>query len=185
MTILGIIIALQFILIAAYLLYKKYHPQLVLLFSGLLMIAIGTAMDFSTPALSESTGSSFFDLFRLMQESMIGRLSGVGLMIMAIGGFVAYMKHIGASEALVYISMQPLSVLKKYPYFASVLVIPIGQLLFISTPSATGLGLLLVAAIYPVLVGLGVSRLTAVSVISACTVFDMVPLRPIRLVQPS
>ncbi len=140
---------------------------------GLMMVGIGMLMNFSVPELNESTGSAFFDLFRRIQESMIGRLSGVGLMIMAIGGFVAYMKHIGASEALVYISMQPLSVMKKYPYLASILVIPIGQLLFICTPSATGLGLLLVASIYPVLVGLGVSRLTAVSVISACTVFDM------------
>ncbi|MBB4036810.1 DcuC family C4-dicarboxylate transporter [Dysgonomonas hofstadii] len=175
MTIIGIILSLQFIIIAAYLLFKKYHPQAVLMICGLMMVGIGMLMNFSVPELNESTGSAFFDLFRRIQESMIGRLSGVGLMIMAIGGFVAYMKHIGASEALVYISMQPLSVMKKYPYLASILVIPIGQLLFICTPSATGLGLLLVASIYPVLVGLGVSRLTAVSVISACTVFDMGP----------
>jgi DcuC family C4-dicarboxylate transporter len=175
MTILGIIIAIQFIIAAAYLLFKKYHPQAVLLICGLFMIATGMLMNSTIPELEESTGSSFFDLFRRIQESMVGRLSGVGLMIMAIGGFVAYMKNIGASEALVYISMQPLSVMKKYPYLASILVIPIGQLLFICTPSATGLGLLLVASVYPVLVGLGVSRLTAVSVISACTVFDMGP----------
>lgn len=175
MYILGIILSIQFILIAAYLLFKKYHPQAVLLICGFGMMGAAAIIGLSVPELKESTGFSFFDLFRFMQESMVGRLSGVGLMIMAIGGFVAYMKHIGASEALVYISMQPLSVLKRFPYLASVLVIPIGQLLFICTPSATGLGLLLVASIYPVLVGLGVSRLSAVSVISACTVFDMGP----------
>lgn len=175
MILVGIILSILFVVLAAYLLFKKYNPQMVLLMLGLMMVAMGTLMNFSVPPLDQSTGSSFFDLFRRIQESMIGRLSGVGLMIMAIGGFVAYMEKIGASEALVYISMKPLSVLKKYPYFASVLVIPIGQLLFISTPSATGLGLLLVASIFPVLVGLGVSRLTAASVISACTVFDMGP----------
>lgn len=176
MYITGIVLAIQFIIAAAYFLIKKYHPQGVLLIAGLLMIGLSTILGINnTSGVSESTGSNFFDLYKLIQESMIGRLSGVGLMIMSIGGFVAYMKKIGASEALVYISMQPLSVFKKYPYLASILVIPIGQILFICTPSATGLGLLLVASIYPVLVGLGVSRLTAVSVISACTVFDMGP----------
>jgi DcuC family C4-dicarboxylate transporter len=175
MTILGIILSLQFITIAAILLFKKYHPQAVLLICGLCMMGIAITLGFAIPDLQTSTGNSFFDLFRKMQESMAGRASGVGLMIMAIGGFVAYMKKIGASEALVYISMQPLSVLKKQPYVAAILVLPIGQLLFICTPSATGLGLLLVASIYPVLVSLGVSRLSAVSVISACTVFDMGP----------
>jgi DcuC family C4-dicarboxylate transporter len=48
-------------------------------------------------------------------------------------------------------------------------------MLFITTPSAVGLGLLLVASIYPVLVNLGVSRLTALSVISASTIFDQGP----------
>jgi DcuC family C4-dicarboxylate transporter len=175
MTITGIIVSVHFIAIAACLLFRKYHPQAVLLICGLGMMGIAAALGFEVPEIKEGTGLSFFDLFRKIQESMAGRAAGVGLMIMSIGGFVAYMKKIGASEALVYISMQPLSVLKKYPYMASILVIPIGQLLFICTPSATGLGLLLVASIYPVLVGLGVSRLTAVSVISACTVFDMGP----------
>ncbi len=175
MSTLGIILSVQFILLAAYFLFKKYHPQAVLLICGLLMIGLAQILGLKPSEISESTGSNFFDLFKRMQESMVGRLSGVGLMIMSIGGFVAYMKKIGASEALVYISMQPLSIFKKYPYLASILVIPIGQLLFICTPSATGLGLLLVASIYPVLVGLGVSRLSAVSVISACTVFDMGP----------
>jgi DcuC family C4-dicarboxylate transporter len=88
---------------------------------------------------------------------------------------VAYMKKIGASESLVYLSMKPLSVFKKYPYLLASMVIPVGQLIFITTPSATGLGLLLVASIFPVLVSVGVSKTSAVSVITACTVFDMGP----------
>jgi DcuC family C4-dicarboxylate transporter len=71
--------------------------------------------------------------------------------------------------------MQPLSLFKKFPYIAAISILPIGQILFIAIPSATGLGLLLAATILPVLVNLGVSRLTAVSVITACTVFDIGP----------
>ncbi|MGL4780921.1 MAG: C4-dicarboxylate transporter DcuC [Bacteroidales bacterium] len=174
MTLLSVIIAVQFILLTAYWLYKKYNPQVVLMVTGISMLAIaallGDALDPVKP-----TGGAFFDLFKIVVETFSTNLLRVGLMIMSIGGYVAYMKQIKASDALVYVSMQPLSLFRKYPYIAAISIIPIGQLLFICTPSAAGLGLLLVASILPVLVNLGVSRLTAVSVISACTVFDMGP----------
>ena len=96
-------------------------------------------------------------------------------MIMTIGGYVAFMNNIKATNALVYISMKPLGLFRRYPYLAATIVIPIGQLLFITTPSAAGLGLLLVASVYPVLISLGVSQLTALSVIAAATLFDQGP----------
>lgn len=175
MFIIGIIISIQFIIVVAYLLYKKYNPQAVLLFSGLLMMTLAIALGLELPELKKSTGFIGFDLFAYIKESFSSKGAAVGLMIMTIGGFVSYMRKIGASDALVYVSMQPLSMFKKTPYLAASLVIPIGQLLFICTPSATGLGLLLVASIFPVLVSIGISRLSAVSVITACTVFDMGP----------
>ena len=96
-------------------------------------------------------------------------------MIMAIGGFVAYIDKIGASKSLVFIALKPLSLFKKRPYIAASLVIPIGQLLFVCIPSAAGLGLLLMASVFPILINLGVSRLSAVSVITACTAFGIGP----------
>ena len=115
----------------------------------------------------KSTGSVVFDLVKVVEETFIGNLSRAGLMIMTIGGYVAFMNHIKATNALVHISMKPLGFFRRYPYLAATVTIPIGQLLFITTPSAAGLGLLLVASVYPVLIGLGVSRLTALSVIAA------------------
>ena len=96
-------------------------------------------------------------------------------MIMSIGGFVAYIKHIGASSALVNMALKPLSLFKKKPQLLAVMVIPIGQLLFICIPSAAGLGLLLMASVFPILIKLGVSRISAASVISACTAFGIGP----------
>lgn len=175
MQIVGILLSLQFIILVAYLLYKKYNPQAVLLFSGLGMMALALAIGNPLPELTKQTGLVGFDLVGLITESLSSKNAGIGLMIMTIGGFVSYMRKIGASDALVYVSMLPLSHLKKHPYLAASLILPVGQLLFICTPSATGLGLLLVASIFPVLVNLGISRLSAVSVITACTVFDMGP----------
>lgn len=171
----GAIIALQVIIVVAYLLMKKINPQGVLMIPGLIMLALSMMLGMHSIDLPDSTGSVVFDLFKVIKDTFTSNMLRIGLMIMTIGGYVAYMKKIRASDALVYAAMQPLAFFKKYPYVAASTVIPIGQLLFICTPSATGLGLLLVASIYPILIGLGVSRLTAVSVISACTIFDMGP----------
>ncbi len=121
------------------------------------------------------SGLWVLDLFDLISQSFSSKLADVGLMIMVIGGYVAYMDHIGASKTLVYIVIEPLSIFKKNPYLAASLVIPIGHLLSIPIPSATGLGLLLIASVFPILVELGVSRVSAVSVIVSTTIFDMGP----------
>ena len=172
---LGAILSLFFIAFAGSLLLKKYNPHAVLLVSGLLMLIIAQLLNYNLPTLKEPTGFSGFDLFRYIKESFSKTNAGVGLMIMAIGGFVAYIDKIGASNALVFVAMKPLKLFKKYPYVAASLVIPIGQLLFVAIPSAAGLGLLLMASMFPILVNLGVSRLSAVSVITATTAFGIGP----------
>jgi DcuC family C4-dicarboxylate transporter len=175
MSYLGSIISLIFIVIAGRLLLKKYNPHAVLLVSGLLMIVIAQLLDYKLPQLKDPTGFSGFDLFRYIKESFSKTNAGVGLMIMAIGGFVAYIDKIGASDALVNVAMKPLKFFKKRPYIAASLVIPIGQLLFAAIPSAAGLSLLLMASLFPILVNLGVSKLSAVSVITATTAFGIGP----------
>jgi len=175
MLILGAGISLVFIAIAARWLVQKHNPQAVLLITGLVMLSLSLILGINYDLVRVSTGSVIFDLFRSVTETFTGVLSRFGFMIMAIGGYVGYMNHIKASDALVGVSAKPLSLFKKHPYIAAIAVIPIAQLLFICIPSASGLGLLLVVSIFPVLTSLGVSRLTAVSVIAAGTAFDMSP----------
>jgi len=178
---LGVIIALVFIVIVARLLLKKQNPHAVLLVSGLLMLCISYFLNYKLPVLKEETGFIGFDFFRYIKESFSKTNAGVGLMIMAIGGFVAYIDKIGASKALVYVAMKPLKLFKKKPYIAASMVIPIGQILFVSIPSAAGLSLLLMASLFPILVNLGVSRVSAVSVITATTAFGMGPASAITV----
>lgn len=175
MSYIGVILSLFFIVVVAVLLLKKYNPHAVLLFAGLLMLLCGYLLDFKLPALKNETGFIGFDFFRYIKESFAKTNVGVGLMIMSIGGFVAYIDKIGASKALVHVTMKPLKLFKKYPYIAASMVIPIGQILFVAIPSAAGLGLLLMASLFPILVNLGVSRLSAVSVITAATAFGIGP----------
>ena len=173
--ILEIIICLLVIGVTALLLIRDVHPVSVLLFMGLLMLAVAVATGTSAICTEHPTGSTFFDIFRFIEEKFHGSIVKLGFMIMSIGGYVALMNRIKATDAMVFIASRPLSFLKGKPYLAASLSIPIGMLLYLTIPSASGLGLLLVSTIYPILVNLGVSRLTALSVISAATVFDMGP----------
>ncbi len=111
----------------------------------------------------------------MIKESFSQTNAGIGLMIMTIGGFVSYIDHIGASSTLVQLSIKPLSIFKNKPHLICAILIPIGQILFICIPSAAGLGLLLMASVFPILTNLGVSRLSAASVITACTSLGVGP----------
>ncbi len=175
MTYLGPIVSLIVVVIVAILLLKKYYPHAVLLIAGLMMLITAEIFGLAMPELRNPTGFTGFDFFSYIKESFVKTNGGVGLMIMAIGGFVAYIKSIGASDALVHVAMKPLKLLKKHPQLTAVCLIPIGQILFVCIPSAAGLGLLLMASAFPILLRLGVTRISAVSVITCSTAFGIGP----------
>lgn len=178
---LGALFSLIVIVVTARLLLKKYNPHAVLLIAGMVMLFSGLALGKSMPLLAVPTGFSGFDVFKYIKESFSQTNAGVGLMIMAIGGFVAYIDKIGASKTLVYVAMKPLALFKRQPYIAASLVIPIGQVLFVAIPSAAGLSLLLMASLFPILTKLGVSKLSAASVITGTTAFGMGPASAITV----
>lgn len=98
------------------------------------------------------------------------RLGGLGLQIMLIGGFATYMSAIGASQVLVRVTSRPLQRLNS-PYLLLGLALLLGQFLSLFISSATGLGLLLMATLYPLLNRLGCSRAAVAAVIaSTCAV---------------
>lgn len=177
----GPLISLVMVGLVIYLLVKKFNAISVLLFSGLIMLSIAFGLGLNIAKLKNPTGLTGFDFVQYIIESLSDINAGVGLVIMIISGFVAYMDKIGASDALVHLAMKPLGIFKTHPYLLCSLVLPLGQFLFISIPSAAGLGLLLMATIFPIIVSLGVSRLSAVSVITATTAFGIGPASAIAL----
>lgn len=171
-TILGGIIALQVLGITIYLLYKKYSPTITLMVSGSVMYLISCLL-YRNGASAGSFSDELIGVSNNINSAFSSRVAGVGLLIMFIGGYVDYIKRIKASDAFMYLLKAPLSFLSKNPYLAATFMIPIGLFLSFSVPSALGLGLLMTASVYPVLLGLGVSKLTALSIISASTLFDL------------
>ncbi|MDU1589715.1 MAG: C4-dicarboxylate ABC transporter, partial [Cutibacterium avidum] len=138
---------------AGWLLVKRYKPVLVLLGAGLLLLLIRVILRPSVPLLEgkESSGSVWFDIVGMIESIAKDQLTGVGLIIMAAGGFSAYMNRVGATEALVRLVITPITKLKQ-PYLILVLAYVIGQLLFMVIPSAAGLAMLLVVVMMPIIV---------------------------------
>nr|WP_086940877.1 C4-dicarboxylate transporter DcuC [Thaumasiovibrio occultus] len=169
-------LALPIIVLVGYLIIKKYNTQAVLFLAGLGMIALGVIagdMEFMAKG-GKPTGSIVVDFFEIISVVSSSTLSKLGLIIMAVGGFSKYMSHIGAANAMVQIATKPLSLIKN-PYLVLAMAYVIGQLINIFVPSATGLALLLLVAMYPVLVGVGCNPAAAAAVVATTGCLDMGP----------
>ena len=160
---------------AAWLILKKYKPQTVLFVAGGLLLAGSMIMSWGTilPA-GKSTGMWSFDIFELIRTLFANRLSGLGLNIMAVGGFARYMDKIGASNALVSLTIRPLMLLKS-PYIVMSACWVLGMFLGLAINSASGLAMLLMVTMFPILVALGVSRISATAAIATTLCLDWSP----------
>jgi len=145
---LGILITLLVIAGVAYCVLKNYYPPIILLLAGFVML-ICAALNGTMPvADAKSTHFFGFDLAEAFTNLMKGRLPGLGLNIMLIAGFSVYMDRIGASKALVKLCVKPLSAIRS-PYVLLAVTYVVGQFMALFINSAVGLGLLLMASIYP------------------------------------
>lgn len=171
----GVLLALIVTVWVGYMILKNYKAQTVLLVGGLVLM--GCSVLLGTGAIlpaKQSTGFIWFDLFEFINRTLSSRAAGLGLMIMAVAGFAKYMDHIGASKVLVGLAVKPLSKLHA-PYVVLSMGYVLGQILALFIPSASGLGVLLMVTMFPILVKLGVSRLSAVAVIGTTQSLDIGP----------
>lgn len=172
---LGLIIATIVTVVVGYLIVKMYKPQPVLLVGGLILMSCSIVL-IGKPILvgKASTGYVWFDMFKLITNLFQSRAAGLGLIIMAVGGFTRYMDKIGASPVLVRICIKPLQVFNA-PYIVLGMGYIVGQILSLFIPSASGLGLLLMLTMYPILLSLGVSKEAATAMIATTCCLDLGP----------
>lgn len=173
----GFLIGVAVTAIVGWLIVKKYQPHAVLLIAGLFLLA-ATVLFFPETSIlygkAKSTGWVGFDVFDYVRGSLSVQAAGLGMVIMAAGGFAKYMDHIGATDAMVGVCIGPLKLLKA-PYVVLALGYVVGQVLNIFIPSAAGLAMLLLVTFYPTLVRLGVSRAAAAAMIGTTAVLDLGP----------
>ena len=150
-------IAVIVTIVAGWALLKRYSTHMVLLFSGLvILICVALAgVDF-LPKGVKTSGFWLFDIFATLKSIATKQSAGTGFLIMTAGGFAAYMDRIGAAKALVDVAVKPLSLLKA-PYLVLAGGYVVGQLLVTVIPSAAGLAMLLLVALFPILTAVGTS----------------------------
>lgn len=168
--------ALVVIGLTGWMIVKRYQTAMVLLMAGLSMIifAVVCGVTGFLPKGMKSSGLIWFDVIDLLRSIAVKQVSGIGLLIMVAGGFAAYMDRIGAARALVNVCITPLKSLSS-PYLIMVFGYLIGQMLCMVIPSAAGLAMLLLVALYPILVGVGVSPVASAAVIVTCSGMPMGP----------
>lgn len=157
------------VFIVGYYVFKKYNPIFVLLFSGLVLILFAFYFNGTQIPNAKFPHDSFLNVllsgFDFIAQSFRKELAGVGLIIMSVAGFAAYMKHINASAKLAFLANKPLGKIKnKYLILSGTFIV--GMALKIVISSYAGLLLLLLACIYPVLIALKIRPITAVCVLS-------------------
>lgn len=171
----NVVLASIVTIIVGYFIVKKYKPHTILLAAGIfLMICshfLGTGEILPE---SKQTGFWFFDIFEYIKLIFQADAAGTGMTMMAVGGFAVYMESIGASTAMVNLCINPLKKLNA-PYFVLAISYIVGQFLNIFIPSATGLSILLMATLFPLLVELGVSRLSAAAIVGTASCLDLGP----------
>lgn len=179
----GVILSLLVTIVVVKFLLKKFKAQFVLFIGGLTLLVCSLIMDAFgllpegaqiLPKGVASTGFIGFDLFKAITSLMSSRLAGIGLLIMSAAGYSTYMSKIGASAVMADYLSRPLKVLNS-PYVVLAATYVIGAIADLFIPSASGLAMLLMVTMYPVLVKLGASRLSAAAVIATVSCLDMGP----------
>ena len=153
---------------------KKYQVNMVLFLGGLLLNILALLGGLDPLMAKGSTGFVGFDLVALLQQICSSQIAGVGFIILVSGGFAAYMQAIGASDRFVTVCAKPLSYVRN-PYLILALVFIFGHCLSLVITSAAGLAMLMVVTVYPLIIRVGCSPLSAAAVVASVLIIGYAP----------
>lgn len=172
----NILICLIIIAVTGILLMKRYQPQPILIGMGILMMYIAYGGNWISGILAEpqSTGVLVFDAMDIVRITTAENVVNLGLMIMTCAGYAKYMEYIGAGTRLAHTFIRPLYRLNR-PYIVLALMFLLNMGLSICVSNPLSLALLMMVTIYPVLLRLGVSPVSAAAVIATGHLMDVGP----------
>lgn len=104
---LGIFLVIAGVVLAAYLVIKRYYAPWALLMVGILLLICVTLIS-GDPLVTgkKATHSAVFDIVQVFTNLLQSRAAGIGMNIICVGGFAYYMDKIGATKALVRICIK-------------------------------------------------------------------------------
>ena len=155
-----VLLTFLFIAIVVRFVIKKYNSVFVFLTSGVIVL-LASSLVTGKSILGENTvGNASIDVFVFVRDTFLNNTSGTGMTLMMVTGYALYMSHMGASTKLAQLATKPLSKIKN-PYIVLSLVFILGCMLKLVITSHSGLSMLLVATTLPILLSLGISKLSA------------------------
>ncbi|MCM3655914.1 C4-dicarboxylate transporter DcuC [Agromyces mediolanus] len=171
------LLAICGILLVGALIHRKVNATVALLAGGLLILMIAPALGRTGTGGYEvaATGNAWLDQFGYLAAILSQTTAGIGMVIMVLFGFSAYMSHIGANQVATRLLTKPLLRLRA-KYLLVPLTFWIGNLMSLAVPSASALAVLLVATLLPALVGAGLTPITAAAVIATTATIMPTPL---------
>lgn len=162
--------------IVMFMLIKKMDIKITLLLMGvvLMFIAIGMGNGIAVKDF-EGTGLVILDPLLAIAEQFKSTLTSAGFIILILGGYSAYMSHIGANNVTVSVLTKPIAHIKSV-YILVPVVFLLGNLLSLVIPSASNLAIILLATLYPVLRKANMSTLTAAGIIATSATVMPTPI---------
>ncbi|BDH46708.1 anaerobic C4-dicarboxylate transporter DcuC [Salmonella enterica subsp. enterica serovar Choleraesuis] len=147
----------------------------VLFTGGLLLLIISALMGHKIlPDSATPTGYRATDILEYVKILLMDRGGDLGMLIMMLCGFATYMTHIGANDMVVKLASRPLQYINS-PYLLMVVAYFLACLMSLAVSSATGLGVLLMGTLFPVMVNVGISRGAAAAICASPAAIILAP----------
>ncbi|WEV64216.1 C4-dicarboxylate transporter DcuC [Bifidobacterium sp. ESL0732] len=170
------IAAIVAVAVVIFMLIKKMDIKISLFLIGILLMFVALLM--GKPIAFEkfvSSGVTWLDPFKVVGDQFVSTLVSAGFIILILGGYTAYMSHIGANEVTVSVLAKPIGHIKS-AYILVPITFLLGNLLSLVIPSASNLAIILLATLFPVLIQAGMSTLSAAAVIATTATIMPTPL---------
>lgn len=170
------LVAIAAVGIVGVMLVKKMDIKISLFLIGIVLMYIALAMGKGISFTDfVSSGIPWLDPFKVVGDQFVSTLTSAGFIILILGGYTAYMSHIGANEVTVSVLAKPIGHIKS-AYVLVPITFLLGNLLSLVIPSASNLAIILMATLFPVLRQAGMSLLSAAAVIATTATIMPTPL---------
>ena len=150
----GLIAGTIALFLLGWLIIKGYNAKGVLFSLGLALLTI--AFFTGHKLVKEPTGNIFADINNYIYGLFESRGGGLGMLIMILIGFSAYMSHVGANDVVIRVLYKPLRHIRS-PYMIMAGGYILGCMMSFAIHSATALGVFLMATLFPIMVRIGIS----------------------------
>lgn len=168
----GLIAGTIALLLLGWLIIKGYNAKGVLFSLGLALLTI--AFFTGHKLVKEPTGNLFADINNYIYGLFENRGGGLGMLIMILIGFSAYMSHVGANDVVIRVLYKPLRHIRS-PYMIMAGGYILGCMMSFAIHSATALGVFLMATLFPIMVRIGISAPSAAAVCASTTAVNLAP----------